>query len=114
LQTAGWLLTFALKIPRLSVLSLIPAWHPVLRPVSFSVFFSLLCVGVPAYAQKGTFRGRLQDGAAAAAPLAYANVRVYKVTDNELAGGALSADNGAFSVQLPFGTYRAEVEICRF
>ncbi|MFM7152646.1 MAG: outer membrane beta-barrel protein, partial [Bacteroidota bacterium] len=78
-----------------------------------SVFFSLLCVGVPAYAQKGTFRGQLQD-AVAATPLAYANVRVYKVADNELAGGALSADNGAFSVQLPFGTYRAEVEYVGF
>ena len=83
-----------------------------LSRVSF-IIFSLLCVYAPVRAQQGTFRGQLQD-AVAATPLAYANIRVYKATDNELAGGALSAESGMFSVQLPFGTYRAEVEYIGF
>ena len=77
------------------------------------IIFSLLCSCAFVRAQQGTFKGQLQD-AAAATPLAYANVRVYKVTGSELAGGALSAENGTFSVQLPFGTYHAEVEYIGF
>lgn len=77
------------------------------------IIYALLCACVPLHAQTGTFRGQLQD-AAAATPLSYANIRVYRVPGDELAGGALSTENGLFSVQLLFGTYRAEVEYIGF
>ncbi|MEY4203050.1 MAG: hypothetical protein RL013_753, partial [Bacteroidota bacterium] len=83
-----------------------------LSRASLSIFL-LLCSCAFVRAQQGAFKGQLQD-AAAGTPLAYANVRVYKVTGSELAGGALSAENGTFSVQLPFGTYHAEVEYIGF
>ncbi|MEO0007690.1 MAG: hypothetical protein RJA20_1886 [Bacteroidota bacterium] len=79
----------------------------------FNILLALVCVYASAHAQQATLRGVLQD-AAAAAPLSYANVRVYKVADNQLAGGALSAEDGTFSVQLPYGTYHAEVEYIGF
>ena len=80
---------------------------------AFQVLFVLVCACAPARAQQATFRGILED-VTAATPLAYANVRVYKVADNQLAGGGLSAEDGTFSVQLPFGTYYAEVEYIGF
>jgi ferric enterobactin receptor len=64
-------------------------------------------------AQNATLTGRLEE-AGTAVPLGYASVRVLQITDNQLVGGGLSDENGAFEIALPFGEYRAEVEFIGF
>ncbi len=74
----------------------------------------LLLTALPAAAQnKGTVKGRLVD-AATTSPLAYASVRVLRLADSSTVGGALTDDKGNFTVSLPLGEFRAEVEFVGF
>lgn len=63
--------------------------------------------------QTGSLRGQLRESTTDA-PLGYANVRVFSVPDNKVSGGALTDENGRFSVALSPGRYTAEIEFIGF
>jgi ferric enterobactin receptor len=58
---------------------------------------------------KSSARGKAIDSASAV-PLGYASVRIFNSSDNKLVNGTLATDTGDFSIELPYGSYYAEVE----
>jgi ferric enterobactin receptor len=85
-----------------------------LKIMTFGYFtFSLLFLSNSLIAQNATLSGRVQE-ATSSAPLAYATVRIFKTSDNQLAAGGLTTDNGTFSIQVPYGLYKAEIEFLGF
>lgn len=80
---------------------------------TFLVSLGLLLL-TPAVAQQPTaVKGQLIE-AASAAPLGYASVRVLQMPDSKLVGGALTDENGRFSVALTTGRFVVEVEFIGF
>jgi ferric enterobactin receptor len=73
----------------------------------------LLLLGTTLAAQKATLTGRVEE-ASTSAPLGYASIRVFQVADNQVVGGGLTDENGTFSIQIPLGELRAEVEFLGF
>ena len=57
-------------------------------------------------AQKGILKGKIID-AQSSVPLSYASIRVYKNADSSLITGAITDDNGVFSMETPLGDYYA-------
>ena len=60
-------------------------------------------------AQKGILTGKIIDSQTST-PLSYASVRVLKNSDSTLLSGNITGENGAFSVETPFGQAYAVVE----
>ncbi len=84
------------------------------RSAFFTLFF-LFGLGY-LHAQSGDkagVQGRLAD-AATGTPLGYASVRILQIPDKKPVSGALSDESGAFSVELPYGQYVAEIEFIGF
>jgi ferric enterobactin receptor len=81
-------------------------------PVLLLALLSLVGLSIPAFAQKGTVKGRIIDSQGSA-PLPFASVRLYKAetgSDKELVTGDVADDAGNFSVSVASGTYYALVE----
>ena len=76
--------------------------------------FLLLLPGLQAMAQNAAVvKGKLTESSTAA-PLAYASVRIYQAPEGKLVSGALTDDNGQFTIALPLGTFSAEIEFIGF
>lgn len=63
--------------------------------------------------QNATVEGKLVESSTNTA-LGYASVRVLQMPGDKLVGGSLTDDKGTFSVNLPFGSFRAEIEFIGF
>lgn len=79
----------------------------------FPLLFIALLSTFSGLAQQASIKGALAESTTSA-PLAYASVRVLQLPDNKLVGGALTDENGRFSVAVPFGTFVAEIEFIGF
>lgn len=89
---------------------ILPSLNPA-RPAFFLLLFCLL--GSAHLAAQATVKGKLTDASGSGA-LAYASVRILQMPDNKLVNGALSDDAGAFSIDLAYGAYVAEIEFIGF
>ncbi|HEX8040490.1 MAG TPA: outer membrane beta-barrel family protein [Chryseosolibacter sp.] len=54
-------------------------------------------------------KGSVRDSLSAA-PLAFASIRIFGSNDRKLVNGNITGEGGDFSIDLPFGTYYAEIE----
>ncbi len=77
------------------------------------LFIFLLFLSFDLLAQNATLSGKVVEATSASA-LAYATVRVFKTSDNQLVAGGLTTENGTFSIQVPYGQYKAEIEFLGF
>jgi ferric enterobactin receptor len=59
--------------------------------------------------RKGGLKGIVQDSLSTA-PLAFASIRIFESGNEKLVNGNITDESGAFSIELPFGRYYAEVE----
>jgi ferric enterobactin receptor len=73
------------------------------------LFFSLLSITL--YAQNGTMNGRVLDGDTQE-PLPFTTVAAF--SGSELITGTTTGDNGRFSLELPFGTYRVVIQFISY
>lgn len=76
----------------------------------------LLCTpfvaGISTFAQSqkaGTVKGRVVDSLSAA-PLAFASIRLFQSADKKLIDGTIATESGEFTINLPYGSYYAEIE----
>jgi len=58
---------------------------------------------------KSMVKGKAVDSVSAA-PLGYASIQIFNSNDNKLVNGTLAADSGDFSIELPYGSFYAEIE----
>lgn len=58
---------------------------------------------------KSIVKGVITDSLSEA-PLGYASIRIFKSSDKKLVNGNLAADSGYFFIELPYGSYYAEIE----
>ncbi len=75
-------------------------------------FLTLFFISQHANAQgslNSLVKGKAIDSASTA-PLGYASIRIFSSNDNKLVNGALALDSGNFSIDLPYGSYYAEIE----
>ncbi|EMR04102.1 Outer membrane cobalamin translocator [Cesiribacter andamanensis AMV16] len=63
------------------------------------------------YAQSGTLSGRVLDGETGE-PLPFTTVAAF--TGSELVTGTTTGDNGRFSLELPYGTYRVVIQFLSY
>ena len=80
-----------------------------LVPVFFLLSFFISQYTDAQNSVKSSAKGKAIDSASAA-PLGYASVRIFNGSDNKLVNGTLATDSGDFSIELPYGSYYAEVE----
>jgi ferric enterobactin receptor len=64
---------------------------------------------IPLIAQKGLLTGKIMDSQTNT-PLSYASVRIFKNSDSTLLTGNITGENGAFSIEIPFGQSYAVIE----
>lgn len=83
--------------------------YPFFCCLSLLLFVSL----ASASGQNATVKGKLTE-ASSGTPLAYASVRLLQLPENKLVGGALTDDNGQFTVKAPYGDFVAEIEFIGF
>jgi outer membrane receptor protein involved in Fe transport len=77
-----------------------------------SIVIAIVLLSESAFSQsagKGALRGSVQDSVSAAA-LAFASIRIFESPDKKLVNGSITDEAGAFSMDVPFGRYYAEVE----
>ncbi len=58
---------------------------------------------------KGFLKGKVEDSQTGAA-LSFSSIRIFKSADKTLATGNISAENGEFSIETPYGSFYAEIE----
>lgn len=63
--------------------------------------------------QPATVSGRIVDSISSG-PLSYATIQVFESRQKKLVNGNVSADSGAFSIDIPFGRYYALVEFAGY
>jgi outer membrane receptor protein involved in Fe transport len=77
-----------------------------------TVLFSLLCNAEGALAQapgNGVVKGIIIDSVSSA-PVSFATIRIFKADDKKLINGDISHDAGDFALEIPFGSYYAEID----
>ncbi len=83
-----------------------------LRLILFICIGAVIFISQESFSQaskKGVLKGKVQDSLSAA-PLAFASIRIFESKEKKLVNGNITGDAGNFSVDVPFGTYYAEVE----
>lgn len=65
--------------------------------------------GISQAGEKASLKGKVLDSLSAA-PLGFASIRVFDARDKHLVDGNITDDTGAFLIDLPYGSYYAEVE----
>ena len=83
------------------------------KPLSFIVVLLISFLGAETSLAQNTgklkLKGKVVD-AQSNAPLAFASVRLYKLPDSSFVTGNITDDTGAFSIDVPSGTYYALFE----
>lgn len=83
------------------------------RPYKFGFLLVLLCLVVisTTHGQNklpGLVKGKVIDSVSSSA-LAYCTVAIYSSADKKLVNGNITAENGGFSLNIPYGSYYGEV-----
>ena len=69
----------------------------------------LLLIAIPATMAQGRITGKVFDKKSGSA-VAYASVTIHKTSDTSLVNGAVTTDNGSFSIdKVPYGSYLLRV-----
>jgi ferric enterobactin receptor len=79
----------------------------IMKPL-FALIIFLFAINTFAQ-EKGTVKGRILDSLSSA-PVSFATIRIFSISEKKLINGDISHDAGDFSIEVPFGRYYAEID----
>ncbi|WP_153796018.1 TonB-dependent receptor domain-containing protein [Foetidibacter luteolus] len=80
-----------------------------IKPVAVVIALFCFYTSTATPVDKATLKGKVADSVSQA-PLASVSVQVFNSADKKLVEGNISSENGEFNIELPYGTYYAQVD----